>query len=184
MLGLRGFGGGQAAAEIVRVESEEVARRRGEPNEQPPDNLVGLAISGGGIRSATFALGVLQGLAPRKLGKQDLQLTDADRQKAQEARDGWRLDGWSIDGAARVLALLRFSGSRDFAACFKDLRRTADAAELIALYRGLPLYPDPETLEFEVSEGLRSHMKSVFEAIAHDNPYPRDHFSEHRCRGK
>ena len=29
----------------------------------PPANLVGLAISGGGIRSATFGLGLIQGLA-------------------------------------------------------------------------------------------------------------------------
>lgn len=33
----------------------------------PPGDLIGLAISGGGIRSATYALGVLQGLASRRL---------------------------------------------------------------------------------------------------------------------
>jgi hypothetical protein len=33
-----------------------------EENRRPPENLVGLALSGGGIRSATFSLGVLQGL--------------------------------------------------------------------------------------------------------------------------
>jgi predicted acylesterase/phospholipase RssA len=33
----------------------------------PPENLVGLALSGGGIRSATFCLGVLQGLHARGL---------------------------------------------------------------------------------------------------------------------
>jgi predicted acylesterase/phospholipase RssA len=35
------------------------------PRVAPVDNLVGLALSGGGIRSATFNLGVLQGLASR-----------------------------------------------------------------------------------------------------------------------
>jgi hypothetical protein len=60
------------------------------------------------------------------------------------------------------------------------LRRTADAGEMIALYRGLSLYPEPESLAFEVGEGLRSNMRAVFEAIAHNNPYPRDHFDEHR----
>jgi hypothetical protein len=57
---------------------------------------------------------------------------------------------------------------------------TADVAELVALYRGLPLYPDPASLEPQVGEGLRSNMRSVFEAIAHRNPYPRAHFDEHR----
>jgi PAS domain S-box-containing protein len=37
---------------------------------------------------------------------------------------------------------------------------------MIALYRGLPLYPDPESLHFECGEGLRSNLKPVFEAIA------------------
>src|SRR5262249_48596797 len=53
---------GQALAE----ELEEIRLRSGS---QPPgaDTLVGLAISGGGIRSATFALGVLEALKARKL---------------------------------------------------------------------------------------------------------------------
>ena len=44
----------------------------------------------------------------------------------------------------------------------------------------MPLYPGPETLDFEVGEGLRSNLKPVFEAISHGNPYPRDHFDQHR----
>lgn len=125
-------------------------------------------------------LHIFLGLAPRKLGKADLILTDSDLAAADTARPGWTPAGWSIDGAARVLALLSAPGNRPFAVRFKDLRRTADVAEMIALYRGLPVYPDPETLEFEVGEGLRSNLKPVFEAIAHDNPYPRDHFDRHR----
>lgn len=125
-------------------------------------------------------LHIFLGLAPRKLGKADLVLTDQDLSNANLACDGWNPSGWSIDGAARVLALLTFAGNRKFSDCFKDLRRTADVGEMIAFYRGLPLYPEPDSLEFGVGEGLRSHMKSVFEAIAHNNPYPRDHFDEHR----
>jgi hypothetical protein len=39
------------------------------PKEEPvvPEDLTGIALSGGGIRSATFALGVLQALAQHKL---------------------------------------------------------------------------------------------------------------------
>jgi len=125
-------------------------------------------------------LHIFLGLAPRRLGKADLALSEADLATADAARPGWMPAGWSIDGAARVLALMSSAGNRAFADRFKDLRRTADMAELIALYRGLPLYPNPETLEFEVGEGLRSNIKAVFEAIAHNNPYPRDHFDEHR----
>lgn len=120
------------------------------------------------------------GFAPRRLGKADLGLDAADLAAAERARPGWRPALWSLDGAARVLALLVYRGPRSFAETFKDLRRTADAAELVALYRGLPLYPEPAALDFEVGEGLRSNLRPVFEAIAHENPFPRDHFDRHR----
>lgn len=125
-------------------------------------------------------LHIMLGLAPRRLGKADLALDDADIAAADQARPGWNPTGWSVDGAARVAALLAFRGERPFAETFKDLRRTSDVAEMIALYRGLPLYPDPQALDFEVGEGLRSNLRPVFEAIAHRNPFPRDHFDEHR----
>ena len=125
-------------------------------------------------------LHIVLGLAPRRLGKADLALTAADLAAAGTARPGWNPSGWSVDGAARVAALLAFRGRRRFAETFKDLRRTADAAETIALYRGLPLYPEPEALDFEAGEGLRSNLRPVFEAIAHRNPFPRDHFDRHR----
>ena len=144
-------------------------------------------------------LHLVLGLAPRRLGKADLAPTPEEAAEAEAARPGWRLDGWSLDGAARVLALLvhhdgrtggrdhqegraggRDAGQRPFSEAFEDLRRTADAAELIALYRGLPLYPDPQALHFEAGEGLRSNLRPVFEAVAHHNPYPREHFDEHR----
>jgi hypothetical protein len=58
-----------AFADIFRGEWREIRTRRiqqeleEETNkDRPPKNLVGLALSGGGIRSATFSLGLLQGL--------------------------------------------------------------------------------------------------------------------------
>jgi len=125
-------------------------------------------------------LHIFMGMVPRRLGKSDLQITESDRVGIDAAFPGWSLADWSIDEAARVLALAVFQRLRPFSDLFKDLRRTADAAELIALYRGLPLYPEPETLGFELGEGLRSNLRPAFEAIAHNNPFPRDHFDEHR----
>ena len=125
-------------------------------------------------------LHIALGLAQRKLGRGDLALSEQDLADADGARGGWDPSGWSVDGAARVAALLVHSGQRPFSERFKDLRRTADVGEMIALYRGLPLYPEPESLHFETGEGLRSNIRAVFESIAHNNPYPRDHFDEHR----
>jgi hypothetical protein len=124
-------------------------------------------------------LAVALGMAPRRLGKSDLALERTDHAAAAEALAGWDPHGWSVVDAARILMLASLA-AKGFAERFRMLCRTADVAELVALYRGLPLYPDPASLEPQVGEGLRSNMRSVFEAIAHRNPYPRAHFDEHR----
>ena len=120
-------------------------------------------------------------MVPRRLGKDDLALTSDDLAAAQAARDGWDPVGWSVDEAARI-ALLCAAGShnRPFAERFTELCRTADVGEAIALYRGLPLYPEPEALETQAAEGVRTNMRAIFEAVAHHSPYPREQFDENR----
>ncbi|POR40190.1 hypothetical protein [Methylobacterium sp. V23] len=56
------------AAQISAAETAAIRLRRGEAKTKaPPVNAVGLGLSGGGIRSASFCLGVIQVLADRKL---------------------------------------------------------------------------------------------------------------------
>jgi hypothetical protein len=134
-----------------------------------------------GRDAADATLDIALGLAPRKLGKAALELKDADLAAARAAVPGWDPRGWNVADAARVLLLTaRPPGARPFAEKFRALCQTADVAELIGLYRGLPLYPAPAALEEQVGEGLRTNMRVVFEAIAHRNPYPRTHFDQHR----
>jgi hypothetical protein len=124
---------------------------------------------------------IVLGLVPRRLGKTDLELSDADLAAADRARPGWDPRGWSVDQAARIVILLHAGSTGErFAARFVQLCRTADVAEGIALYRGLPLYPDPELLEAQAAEGTRTNMRAVFEAVAHRSPYPREQFAENR----
>ena len=57
-------------SEVLRHELDRVNKSRESRSVTPPaeaDNLIGLAFSGGGIRSATFNLGILQALAERGL---------------------------------------------------------------------------------------------------------------------
>jgi hypothetical protein len=134
---------------------------------------------GGEVRDRDLYLAL--GLVPRKLGKADLDLGDLDLRDAAQARAGWDPRGWSVDQAARILVLLHAGGTGEqFAARFAQLCRTADVAEAIAFYRGLPLYPDPQMLEAQAAEGTRTNMRAVFEAVAHRNPYPKEQFSENR----
>ncbi len=130
---------------------------------------------------ADAALDIALGMVPRRLGKAALVLSDADLIAADKAVEGWDPRGWSVTDAARILLLSGLPATgKPFAERFRALCRSADAAELVTLYLGLPLYPDPASLEEQVGEGLRSNMRGVFEAIAHRNPYPKAHFDDHR----
>jgi hypothetical protein len=71
-------------------------------------------------------------------------------------------DGREVPFAARVAAVVR-QGS---------------TAEQIATFRGLSLYPDPGSLLAIVGQAVRSAPRAVFEALAHDNPYPAAHFDD------
>jgi len=121
------------------------------------------------------------GLVPRKLGKDDLALTPADLEQAGAARPGWDPDGLSVDQAARIAFLLKAGGTGEaFRERFVQLCRTADIAEQVAFYRGLPLYPNPELLVHQAGEATRTNMRSVFEALIHKSPFPFEQFDENR----
>ena len=118
------------------------------------------------------------GLAPRKLGKADLQLSADDLRSAQEVRPGFDPTGLSVDQAARIAFVLASDRGDDaaFAARLDALCGTAEINELIAYYRGLAIFPAAPLLRERAAEGVRSAMKPVFEAVAHRNPYPREMF--------
>lgn len=128
------------------------------------------------------ALHITLGMIPRRLGKADLALDAADLDAAGRARRGWDPRGWSVADAARILVLVETAdaGSQSFAERLTDLCRTADVGEAVAFNRGLPLYPDPEAIEPQAGEGLRTNMRAVFEAVAHRNPFPREQFDTAR----
>lgn len=122
------------------------------------------------------------GLIPRRLGKGDLSLGASELSAANTVHPGWAPSGWTMDTAARVLLLCKIVQSTNytFGNLFKSMCRTADLGESIALYQGIALYPSSDELDQQIGEGLRTNMRAVFEAIAHNNPYPQTHFPELR----
>lgn len=119
------------------------------------------------------------GLAPRKVGKDDLLIREEDLAAAERCRTGWRPVAWSVDQAARLLLLLRAGDDEEqFARRLEQLFATADVGELVTFYRGLPLYPGQRRYLRRATEGVRTNMKAVFEAVAHDNPYPAEQFDD------
>ncbi len=121
----------------------------------------------------------LFGFVPRKIGKDDLRLSAFDLTAAEAARGGWDPRGWSTDQAGRLLLLLRSrSNPQELFERTEQLYVTADVGELVVLYRGLPLFPEPSLYAKRGPEGIRTNIKSAFEAVAHCNPFPREQFDE------
>ena len=148
---------------------------------EPAEQWLGAQLAKLAEEPTERGLQIALGMTPRRLGKDDLALSQDDLAAAETARPGWDPRGWSVDEAARILILVAAGGRGPaFAKRFTDLCQTADAGEAIALYRGLPLYPDAELLEDQAAEGVRSNMRGTFEAVAHRNPYPRERFDENR----
>jgi hypothetical protein len=122
---------------------------------------------------------LLMSLVARHVGKAPLALTDAELQAGSASRPGWDPRDWTLDQAVRVYLLC--ASTTDGAVMSARLDRlcsAGDVGELVAYYRGLPLYPDQPRYALRAAEGVRSNMRVVFEAVAHRNPYPSEQFAE------
>jgi hypothetical protein len=126
------------------------------------------------------ALAAALGTTPDELGSGALALDARERQAAQDLVAGLDTSGWSLEHAARILLVLAsFDGdAAAFAQSLASLLRSGQTDVRIALYRGLPLYPESDRLRALAGDGTASAARDVFEAVAHNNPYPAAHFSE------
>ena len=117
---------------------------------------------------------------PRYTGKADLSLSAEDLAEAHTARAHWNPAGWSVDQAARSLMLLSLPTDPQeiYTGRLERVFNAADVGESVALYQTLPLYPNPEAFVERASEGLRTNMRPVFEAVALHNPFPAEYFEE------
>ena len=120
------------------------------------------------------------GMVPRKVGKADVTLSDAELAQAEAARPGWNPRGWSLDQLARTFLLLSFPSEEAalYVQTLDQLFQAGEVGELVALYQALPLLPNPASHVLRTAEGIRTNIKSVFCAIAHQNPYPAEQLNE------
>jgi hypothetical protein len=119
-------------------------------------------------------------MAPRKLGKADLQPTAVEVQAAQTLRQGLDPTEWSVDQTARIAFTLAFyqGDEAGFVQQVAMLVDTSEINELLAIFRGFALFPHPQALEPKAREAIRSTMRPVYEAMSHRNPYPFEFFDE------
>lgn len=115
-------------------------------------------------------------IASRFFNKENLELNERSISEAENLRKGFQPSHWNILQAARtfLLLLLPYEDAEFYHNTLNKLFETADIEEQIALYGALPLLPGPEYLIHRATEGIRTNITSVFDAIALRNPYPAD----------
>lgn len=152
-----------------------LAARLGAAEREWFSDLLGQAQRGA---SAAVNLGFSQ--LPRRVGNEALQLSAGEKLQAGTARRGWQPDCSTLSELARARLVLAL-GSIEFTkyrAALLGLFEDADWAEQVALYKALAIAPHPTSLVAQATEGIRSNIKPVFEAVALDNPFAADYLSE------
>ena len=143
-----------------------------------PPQWVQLAIAG---KAPTFDVAALCfGGAGRELGHQ-VVVVDADL--AADARAlgvGWLARGTSVSELARIILARAIvaAAPEDGPRALRTLYVEGDNDERAAILRALPLLDDGRPYASIAQEGCRSNVKTVFEAVACENPFPARFFGE------
>lgn len=95
---------------------------------------------------------------------------------ASQLRQGFDPSGFTVVQASRVLLVLMIPADEEirFLKILNNLFSTGEVNELIALYSALPILSYPALLKARASEGIRTNMTVVFDAVALNNPYPSE----------
>lgn len=118
--------------------------------------------------------------APRFVGKQNLNLSPSELSEAEALRKGFMIENWTVDRATRILFILCLpaENAENHVSILSKVFQTAEVNELVALYSALPLLPFPEKYIYQCTEGIRTNMAPVFEAVALNNPFPMEFLDE------
>jgi hypothetical protein len=119
-------------------------------------------------------------LLPRKTGKGIINITKEQAEQLAAILPGFSVDGWSIDRLNRAYLLLNLdvADKDEYFRKIENLFLAAEMSELVALYSALPLLAYPEIWVKRCSEGIRSNIGSVLEAIMYRNPYPAQNLDQ------
>lgn len=120
------------------------------------------------------SLGQTFTLIPRKTGKSIIVVSEKDLAALQSISKEIEIKPWTIDRFTRVCLLMDLDASEQekYLSAIENLFTGAEMQELVALYTALPFLAFPEYWRPRCSEGIRSNIGDVLEAIMCNNPYP------------
>ena len=150
-----------------------------EDNAQP-DALNWLEDTREKLQEKVSALYIGFSASSRYFQKTPLNLSSAEAEKAQTLCPGFQPGGWDLLQTVRVYILLEypFTAADEQLDVFTKLFDSADIHEQVSLYSSLPLLPYQKVMVPQAREGLRTNITTVFDAIALQNPFPAQYFSE------
>ncbi|HEY6727888.1 MAG TPA: EboA domain-containing protein [Polyangiaceae bacterium] len=118
--------------------------------------------------------------AGRRLGEHAVTLEPAEREAVAraglESPEGWRL--CDVGRSALLQRALDVAPSDQHEPFVTQLFKRSDNREREALLKTLPMLPEPGRFLATAIDACRSHVQSVFEAIACENRYPAQHFPD------
>lgn len=117
---------------------------------------------------------------PRKTGKKELSISVDDSKKLQKILPGFSSEAFTVDRLSRIWLLMHVDDSdkKDYFDKIETLFSVAEMNELVGLYSALPFLSYPEEWKSRCSEGIRSNIGTVLEAIMYHNPYPSRYLDE------
>ena len=89
------------------------------------------------------------------------------------------LRGWGASDVGRALLLVVSTRHRSPPAVVSALFRLGDENERVSIVRALGLLPDGPGLKAVALEAGRVNSVALFSALALDNPYPAEHYTDH-----
>lgn len=119
-------------------------------------------------------------LMPRKTGKAVISYSGIIAEELNKIKPGLSFKNWTADRLGRLYLMLNLNSSDEtaYVNTIENLFLTGEVSELVALYSALPLLAWADNWKLRCSEGIRSNIGSVLEAIMYDNPYPADYLDE------
>jgi hypothetical protein len=132
-----------------------------------------------GAPPAAHDLAVAFGGAPYAVGKRPIVLDAAEGAAARAAGAPWMAHGCTASDLARVVLVRAVAAAaEDPPAAVRQLFTIGDNDERAAVLRALPLLPAPTSFVPLASEACRTNVKTVFEALACENPFPSRYLGE------
>ncbi|AHF14492.1 EboA domain-containing protein [Niabella soli] len=112
--------------------------------------------------------------ASRKFSKQKPAASSAFYIHLSEKFQHTNWHSWAPLDLARLYLLLQLNAAneQEYIATIESLFNEADLGELTILYKALPYFAYEEAWKSRCTEGIRSNMGTVLEAIMYENNYP------------